>query len=137
MVWQGINVRPMLLHAGIRCRLFVGGTLLLGLAACGGTPEMTIQVQGTVRTVGMRTPVPGAEVMVEWPAQLGAGQSVLKTNEAGHFAVGRTRRVRQSACAGLAITVQAPEFASAYTRHSGDCGNGILTFDFSLLPQIR
>lgn len=111
--------------------------MLLGLAACGQTPETTIRVQGTVQTVGMKTPVPSAEVTVEWPAQLGAGQAVLKTNAAGHFAVGRTRRVKQTACVGLAITVQAPGFASAYTRHSGDCGTGVLTFDFSLLPQIR
>ncbi len=98
---------------------------------------MVIRVQGTVRTVGMKTPVPAAEVMVDWPVQLGGGQSMLKTDAQGHFAVGRTRRVRKTACAGLAITVQAPDFASAYTRHGGDCGNGVLTFDFSLLPQLR
>jgi hypothetical protein len=107
------------------------------LAACAGNPETTVRVQGTVQTVGLKTPVSGAEVNVEWPARLGGGQSVLKTNAQGQFAVGRTRRIPKTACAGLAITVQAPNFASAYTRHAGDCGDGVLTFDFSLLPQIR
>jgi hypothetical protein len=74
---------------------------------------------------------------VEWPASLGAGQAVLNTNASGQFAVARTRRARQTACNGLAITVQAPGFASAYSRHTADCGDGVLTFDFVLLPQIR
>lgn len=115
----------------------VGAVVLLGAAACAGTPELTVQVQGTVRSVGLRTPIPNAEVTIEWPATLGAGQSALKTNPSGQFAVGRTRRGRQTACNGLAITVQAPGFASAYSRHTADCGDGVLTFDFSLLPQLR
>ncbi len=124
-------------YSPLWCRCLVGAACLVGLAACARTPEMTIRVQGTVRTVGLRTPVPGAEVMIEWPVPLGGGQSVLKTNAEGHFAVGRTRRVLKTACTGLALTVQAPSFASAYARHGGDCGDGVLTFDFSLLPQVH
>lgn len=80
-------------------------------------------------------PVAAAEVNIQWPAVLGGGQSVLRTDSDGRFAVGRTRRRRPSTCAGLAITVQAPNFASAYLRHESDCGNGVLSFDFALLPQ--
>jgi len=115
----------------------VGPALLLSLAACARTPERTIQVQGTVHTVGLKTPIPSAEVTVQWPGTLGAGQSDLKTNAAGRFAVGRTRRVRPADCSGLAITVQASGYASAYTRYTADCGDGILSFEFALLPQIR
>jgi|RifCSP13_1_1023834.scaffolds.fasta_scaffold89326_2 hypothetical protein len=115
----------------------LGPVVLLSLAACGRTPERTIQVQGTVQTVGRKVPIPSAEVNVQWPATLGAGQSVVKTNAAGRFAVGRTRRVRPTDCADLAITVQAPGYASAYTRYTADCGDGVLSFDFALLPQIR
>lgn len=111
--------------------------LLLGLGACGRTPEVTIRVQGTVRAVGMRMPIPGAEVTVEWPVPLGGGQSVLKTNGEGKFAAGRTRRVRPTACTGLAITVQATNFATAYTRYTANCGDGLISFDFALLPQPR
>lgn len=110
---------------------------LLALAACAGTPPTTIQVQGTVRAAGSRVPVANAEVNIEWPTELGAGQSLLRTNTAGQFAVGRTRRRPPSTCAGLAITVQAPGFASAYLRHESDCGNKVITFDFILLPQPR
>lgn len=109
----------------------------LGLMACGGTPQITIRVQGTVQTVGSKLPISGATVTVEWPATLGGGQSVLKTDALGHFAVGRTRRVPKTACAGIAITVLAPDFASAYTRHTGDCGNGTLSMAIPLLPQVK
>jgi hypothetical protein len=115
----------------------LGAALLLEIAACGGRPEITIRVQGTVETVGSRRPIPGASVTVEWPAALGGGQSGLKSDAQGHFAVGRTRRVPKTACAGIAITVLAPNFASAYTRHAGDCGTGTLSFVIPMLPQVR
>lgn len=110
---------------------------LLGLAACAGTPELVIRVQGTVQTVGSRIPIPDAKVTVEWPAALGGGQSELKSDAQGHFAVGRTRRVPRTACAGIAITVLAENYASAYTKHTGDCRNGTLSFDMPMLPQIH
>jgi hypothetical protein len=117
-------------------RRLLGAAVLLGFAACAG-PETTIRVQGTVQTVGSRRPIPGASVTVEWPALLGGGQSLLKTDAQGHFAVGRTRRVLKTACAGLSITVLASDYASAYTRHTGDCGTGTLSFDIPMLPQVR
>jgi len=92
---------------------------------------------GTVQTVGSKTPIPHAKVTVEWPAALGGGQSELKSDQQGHFAVGRTRRVPQTACAGIAITVQAENYASAYTKHTEGCGNGTLSFDIPMLPQVR
>lgn len=76
-------------------------------------------------------------MLIEWPGNLGGGQSELKTDAEGHFAVGRRLRTRKPVCAGLALTVQAPGFASAYTRHGEDCENNVLTFDVALLPQIR
>jgi len=33
--------------------------------------------------------------------------------------------------------LRAPGYASAYTRYTADCGDGVLSFDFALLPQIR
>jgi hypothetical protein len=111
--------------------------LLFGLAACAGTPEITVRVQGTVETVGSRIPIPDAKVTVEWPAALGGGQSELKSDHEGHFAVGRNRRVPMTACAGIAITVLAKDYASAYTRHTAGCGNGTLTFDIPMLPQVH
>ncbi len=115
----------------------LGAALLLGLGACAGTPDLVIRVQGTVQTVGSRIPIPGAKVTVEWPPALGGGQSELKSDGQGHFAVGRTRRVPRTACAGIAITVLAENYASAYTKHTGDCGNSTLTFDMPMLPQVR
>ncbi len=115
----------------------LGAAVWLGTAACAGNPEITIRVQGTVQTVGSRIPIPDAKVTVEWPATLGGGQSELKSDAQGHFAVGRTRRVPRTACAGIAITVLAENYASAYTRHTGDCGNGTLSFDIPMLPQVR
>ena len=115
----------------------LGSGLLVVLAACAGTPEITIRVQGTVQTVGSKTPIPHAKVTVEWPAALGGGQSELKSDQQGHFAVGRTRRVPQTACAGIAITVQAENYASAYTKHTEGCGTGTLSFDIPMLPQVH
>jgi hypothetical protein len=124
------------MHSRSRRRL-PGAAVLLGLAACAGRPEIIIRVQGTVETVGSRRPIPDASVTVEWPAALGGGQSELQSDAQGHFAVGRTRRVPKTACAGMSITVQAPDFASAYVRHTRDCGTGTLTFEIPMLPQVR
>ncbi|MBI4419979.1 MAG: hypothetical protein HY560_04070 [Gemmatimonadetes bacterium] len=136
-----INLRRMRTDAFSRhrssCRRWLGPALFLGVAACMGTPPTTIQVQGTVHRVGSRLPIPGAEVTIEWPGVLGGGQSTLRADGNGRFAVGRTRRRRPDTCAGLAITVQAPDYASAYLRHEADCGDNVLTFDFALLPQPR
>lgn len=118
-------------------RALLGAVLMWAAAACSRTPPVTVQVQGTVRVVGTRKPIAGAEVNIEWPAVLGGGQSLIKTNAAGQFAVGRTRRRPPATCAGLALTVQAPGFASAYLRHESGCGDYVLNFDFVLLPQPR
>lgn len=118
-------------------RLILRLVLVSAAAACAGSPPITLRVQGTVHAVGTRVPVPEATVALEWPATLGGGQSELKTNAAGQFAVGRKLRTKKPVCAGLALTVRAPGFASAYTRHVADCGNNFLTFNFALLPQIR
>jgi len=115
----------------------LGAAVLLGSTACAGNPEITIRVQGTVQTVGSKIPIPNAKVTIEWPATLGGGQSELKSDQQGHFAVGRTRRVPQTACAGIAITVQAENYASAYTKHTEGCGTGTLSFDIPMLPQVR
>lgn len=134
----GINVRRMLIERSTAPRRsWLGPVLLLALGACLGTPPTTIQVQGTVHRVGSRVPVAGAEVSIQWPGVLGGGQSVLRTDDEGRFAVGRTRRRRPPTCAGLAITVQAADFASAYLRHETACGDNVLSFDIPLLPQPR
>lgn len=109
---------------------------MLAASGCAG-PPITLRVQGTVHSVGTRTPIPGASVLIEWPPTLGGGQSELKSDAEGHFAVGRRLRTRKPICAGLALTVQAPRFASAYTRHGADCEHNVLSFDVALLPQIR
>ncbi len=120
----------------MKTRVALPFAAMLAASACAGPPVM-LRVQGTVHSVGTRTPVPGASVLIEWPGTLGGGQSQLKADVAGHFAVGRRLRTRKPICAGLALTVQAPGFASAYTRHEADCGNHVLTFDVALLPQVR
>ena len=108
------------------------------VAACAPKP-VTLHVQGTVQTVGSRIPIPHARVLVEWPASLGGGESNLTTDGGGHFAVGRTLRMRHMACAGLTLTVQADDFASAYDRHDDQsCGAGaVLNFTVNMLRQPR
>lgn len=136
-----INLRRMRTEAVPRprpsCPRRLASVLLLAVAACIGSPPMTIQVQGTVHPVGSPVPIPGAQVTIEWPGVLGGGQTTVKADGDGRFAIGRTRRRRPATCAGIQITVQAPEFSSAYVRHEGDCGTGLLTFDLALLPQPR
>jgi hypothetical protein len=133
MAQERTQLRPWWAGAG-RAAWMV---LLCGAAACSRTPPVTVQVQGTVRVVGTKRPIAGAEVNIEWPAVLGGGQTLVKTDGTGRFAVGRTRRQPPATCAGLALTVQAPGYASAYLRHESGCGNYVLNFDFVLLPQPR
>jgi hypothetical protein len=61
---------------------------------------------------------------------------VHRTNSAGQYAVQRTVRARDLSCAGLALSVEAPTYATAYTRYTEDsCGDGgVLSFDFTLYP---
>jgi hypothetical protein len=112
--------------------------LALLLAGCAPKP-VNLHVQGTVQTVGSRVPIPGAEILIEWPAALGGGQSQVRTDEHGHFAVGRTLRKRHLVCSGLTLTVQAENFASAYDRYDDEsCGkDAVLNFTLEMLPQPR
>jgi hypothetical protein len=115
-------------------------TLVLTVLGTGCVPKpLTVHVQGTAETVGSHRPIVGATVLIEWPASLGGGQLQVKTDARGHFAVGRTLRQKQPVCAGLALTVQAPSFASAYARHDEDsCGeHNVLDFALEMLPQPR
>lgn len=112
--------------------------LASGLWACGRAPETTVRIQGRVRTLGLQNPIPGAQVTIQWPANLGGGESALQTNSQGQYAVERTVRQRDLSCDGLAITVDAPGYASVYSRHTDpDCGNGLLNLDFTLHPVPR
>jgi hypothetical protein len=109
----------------------VGCTLSL---ACNRAPEQTVRLQGTVTSIGFGRPVSGAEVIVEWPAALKGGTSSLTTDAQGHYAVGRTVRLKTMDCKGVVITVRAPGFASAYNQSTEDCPDGTLTADFKIFP---
>ena len=111
-------------------------SLALGAAACAPKP-VTLHVQGTVQTVGSKIPIPDANVLIQWPATLGGGESRVTTDHAGHFAVGRTLRKRHLDCSGLVLTVQADNFAAAYDRHDdARCGTGaVLNFTVNMLRQ--
>jgi hypothetical protein len=124
--------RPLSLLA----RTLAVAPLALLLAGCAPNPVI-LHVQGTVERVGSRIPIRGAHVLIEWPASLGGGQSQLTTDAEGHFAVGRTLRQRHMDCSGLALTVQAQDYASAYERYGDEsCGTGaVLNFTLSMLPQ--
>lgn len=107
-------------------------------SACGKTPVRTVHLQGTVRSLGLQNPIPGATVTVQWPASLGGGQTVLRTNMSGQYVTQRTIRQREVSCEGLAISVDAPTFATAYTRYTeADCGSPALTLDFTMYPIPR
>ncbi len=125
---------------GLRFRSPGPGTVAAVLAVCAAAcapKPVTLQVQGTVQTVGSKIPITGAKVLIEWPATLGGGESQLTTDGQGHFAVGRTLRKRHMVCAGLVLTVQADNFASAYDRHDEEsCGeNAVLNFTVDMLRQ--
>jgi hypothetical protein len=108
------------------------------LAACGSVPPRTIHVQGTVRSLGLQNPIAGAQVTVQWPASLGGGETVQRTNASGRYVVQRTVRQRDVSCEGLAISVDAPTYAAAYTRYTeADCGSPALTLDFTMYPIPR
>lgn len=110
---------------------------MLGMA-CQEVPSRTIHLQGTVRSLGLQTPIPGAQVTVVWPASVGGGESMQRTNADGQYVVQRTLRKREISCAGLAISVESPQYATAYTRYSeSDCGSPALTFNFTLYPIPR
>jgi hypothetical protein len=120
----------------LRATTLAVAPLALLLAGCTPKP-VTLHVQGTVERVGSRIPIRGAHVLIEWPASLGAGQSQVTTDAEGHFAVGRTLRMRHLDCSGLALTVQAQDYASAYERHDDEgCGkDAVLNFTLAMLPQ--
>ena len=125
----------------LRCAFRNGRTILaaaplLLLAACAPKP-VDLHVQGTVQTVGSKIPIPGAQVLIQWPATLGGGESHLTTDRNGHFVTGRTLRQRHVDCTGLTLTVQAPDFASAYDRHDDEsCGKeAVLNFTVNMLRQ--
>lgn len=113
--------------------LFLGAFLLVQVG-CSRVPPHVIQIQGTVTSVGFRLPVPGAEVIVEWPVTLGGGTTVVRTDTDGRYAVRRSVRIKDPVCRGIAITVRAPGFASAYSRPDASCDARVLTFDFGLFP---
>ena len=111
-------------------------TLLLAIstAGCNRTPEVPLRLQGTVTAIGSARPVPNADVVVEWPAELGGGTSNLKTDAEGHYVAGRSIRTKALDCKGLVITVRKEGYASAYNQSSEDCSEGHLTTDFKLFP---
>jgi len=73
--------------------------------------------------------------LIQWPATLGGGESRLTTDRDGHFVTGRTVRERHLVCAGLTLTVEAEDFASAYDRHDANsCGeHEVLNFTVNML----
>jgi hypothetical protein len=102
--------------------------------ACDRTPEVPLRLQGTVTAIGSARPVKDADVVVEWPAELGGGTSTVKTDEEGHFVAGRSVRTKALDCRGLVITVRKEGYASAYNQSHEDCSEGHLTADFKLFP---
>lgn len=129
---KGLGARPVVFAVlGLSAALFAA-------TGCRDAPATTVHLQGRVRTLGLQTPITGAQVTVQWPASLGGGESVHRTNAAGQYVVERTVRRRDVSCAGLAISVEAPDFATAYSRHTdASCGDRALTFDFTLYPIPR
>ena len=107
------------------------------LAACERAPEVVLRLQGTVKSIGYDRPVKSADVVVEWPRELGGGTSTLKTDADGHYAVGRTVHTKSLDCKGVVITVRASGFASAYSQSDDECDEGRLTADFRLFPTPR
>jgi hypothetical protein len=116
-------------------RTLAAAPLVLVLA-CAPKP-VTLRVQGTVQTVGSKIPIAGANVLIQWPATLGGGESRLTTDRSGHFVTGRTLRKSHMDCAGLTLTVQVADFAAAYDRHADqDCGkDAVLDFTVNMLRQ--
>ena len=119
-----------------RPRTLAAAPLLALLAACAPKP-VTLHVQGTVQTVGSKSPIPGAAVVIEWPATLGGGESRLTTDNDGHFVIERTLRKPHMDCSGLTLNVQADHFASAYDRHDDkSCGtDSVGNFKVNMLRQ--
>jgi len=121
-----------------RGSLVVATLALFVVAGCKEVEPTTVHLQGRVRSLGLQTPIPGAEVTVQWPAGLGGGESAHRTNSAGQYVVERTVRKREVSCEGLAISVVAPAYATAYSRYTEvGCGGEALTFDFTLYPIPR
>jgi len=104
------------------------------VAGCERAPEVVLRLQGTVISIGYARPVKNAEVLIEWPRELGGGSSTTKTDSEGHYAIGRTVRTRELDCKGVVITVRANGFASAYNQSNDECVEGRLTTDFKLFP---
>jgi hypothetical protein len=121
-------------------RVFAGiaslGALLV-LPACNRSPESVVRLQGTVKSIGYDRPVKAADVVVEWPRELGGGTSTLKTDADGHYAIGRTVHARTFSCKGIVITVRAAGFASAYSQSDDECVDSRLTADFRIFPTPR
>ena len=107
------------------------------LPACERSPEMVLRLQGTVKSIGYDKPVRSADVVIEWPQELGGGTSSLKTDTDGHYAIGRSVRAKALDCKGVVITVRAAGYASAYNQSDEDCEQGRLTADFKLFPTPR
>ena len=107
------------------------------LPACGGAPEQSFQIQGTVTSIGYLRPVRDAQVLIKWPRAMGGGEVTLRTDRNGRYAVSRKVRVDQLDCTGLTLTVRAAGFASAYSSRDTTgavCGDSVLTIDFRLFP---
>ena len=121
------------MRGSVRRELFVA-VLATMLIACSRTPEVPLRLQGTVTAIGSARPVKDADVIIEWPAELGGGTSTIKTDAEGHFVAGRSVRTKALDCKGLAISVRKEGYASAYDQAHEDCSEGHLTSDFKLFP---
>ena len=119
-------------------RFAIGVAALISLSGCRELEPTTGHLQGRVRSLGLQTPIPAAQVTVQWPRGLAGGVSTHRTNSEGQYVVERTVRQREVSCAGLAISVEAAGYATAYARYTeADCGGDALTFDFTLYPIPR
>ena len=118
-------------------RLVMAVGMGAAMLACERAPETTLRVQGTVTSIGYAKPVRAADVVIEWPPQLGGGSSTLHTDAEGHFVAGRTVKKRELDCKGIVITVRASGFASAYNNSNESCDTGRLNADFKLFPIPR
>ncbi len=74
---------------------------------------------------------------MQWPVGLGGGTSALKTDSKGHFVAGRSVRTDTPDCKGIAITVRAVGYASAYHQSHEECDQRRITADFKLFPIPR
>ena len=124
---------PMSLARALR----VTGIVSVAALGCQGRPPTVVRVQGTVIAIGSHVPVRGARIMVEWPKTLGGGKSEIKTDSAGHYAIGRNLRDPLPVCRGLTVSVTSKGYAPAYSHSDAECEGGVATFDFRMFPELQ